>query len=527
MMFLLVLFVLVSARQPSYLSLSCNSQDRAQQWLDAAQDSVLLTLQTLFGALDCNGQLVDACYEQSEKLDAITCIKPVEPTCFEGCNLDEQIVVDDVCCKNEFDSAYEDEDGAVCRTNRKWISIAFDKIYTAYEEFEKQTEDGYANAISLACAVETILTAVLNSLGSAFLAVDATYRHIVSPQIRVTFSGVQFATVATLVRTVQSFRYCNVPGQCGNHTLIATYTLFRVDVDGSLPPGIGQLLWPIGGTVSAFDKTFLPSDANCARLHAPTTHSPATDPALRLSTLGTMDYARVVQAFSKCSGFPLLGCVQGYHDLAIGRCCNTLALIKDIRALVNQLPQGESDPTPRLYSFVYVAHLYSKITYESDPTRNVHVENDIIGRFAAADSCADFEAAVFTPASVTLSVEPNAIMTMAPGESRCVGGSDAGKVCTRTNPCGSGLACTSRPGTKQAFCFDGTWWNQKMPCTLETAQCPYGECYGAVSGDSGGQFPFLHISQQNHCDDPERATPVCMDQRVQKWFENPRNKAKL
>jgi hypothetical protein len=55
-----------------------------------------------------------------------------------------------------------------------------------------------------------------------------------------------------------------------------------------------------------------------------------------------------------------------------------------------------------------------------------------------------------------------------------------------------------------------------MPCSL-AAQCPYGECYGAVSGDAGGQFPFLHVWRANNCDDPTSATTLCADPRVRNW----------
>lgn len=492
----------VDASQPNVLSLACSEADAAQQWINGALDATLLVLETLYGGWNCAGQLVDACYEEAAKIDAITCIEPTNPECFDGCHLENQIVVDDECCKNEFDAPTMDGD-AVCRTNRKWLSIAFDKLYMALDAYDAES---YALATELACAAEKIFSAVLQSLGSSFLLDVATYRHIVSPQSTNKYDDIEVAALTTLARTVQSFRDCTTVG-CHDHVLIATYTLFRTDVDGSLPVGVNQLLWPIGGTMSAFDKTGLPADSRCAVTQALSSVTPTTNVNYRLPTLGHIDYARVVQSFSRCSGFPVSGCVQGYHDLSINRCCNTLTLVKDIGKTAALLPTNEESPTPRVYAFAYVAHYKSKITYESDPTRNNEVELDLFVRTAAADACVDRAVGSSTLASADALAPQVTTLAFASGESRCFGGSDSGKPCTARNSCGSGLACVTRPGTKTAYCFDGDWWNEAMPCTPAGSQCPYGDCYGAVSGTAS----IDAVWQENSCDDPRRASFICKD----------------
>lgn len=519
---LLLSFACTRATKPSFLALSCNKADAALMWLNGAQDAALVIVQALFGGVTCDGGLAEACYENAELLDEISCLIARETSCPDGCHLDRHIVLDDECCKYDDEQAFEGGAGSVCRSNRKWISIMFDKLYTAYDEYDKATDDSYALAIELACAAEEIGSSIIPVLNTVFATYPQfIYRHIVSGQKRVSYYDWS-STVSTLVRTVQSFRRdCNAD-VCTNHTLIATYSLFRTDVDvATMKVGTHQLLWPIGGTISAFDKTGLPANARCSLIGAPPSRDPPTTESSRMPTLGRLDYARVVQSFSRCSGFPVSGCVQGYHDLAIERCCNTLTLIKDITKAAHLIGK----PVSRVYSFVYVAHINSAITYESDPARDLRVDNDLMVRTATVDQCADAEVTLTVPAGVVVSASPYTVLTLAPGESRCVGGSDSGKICTARNQCGAGLACKARPGAKKSFCFDGTWWNEAMPCTLNS-QCPYGECYGAVSGDAGGEYPFLHIAKENSCDDPERATAICNDPKVKNWFNNPRNKVK-
>lgn len=504
-MIFLLLVALALATKPSHLSLVCNKNETATKWINGALDSLTVLYQTLFGGWNCNGQLIDACYEEAEKLDASTCINPTDPTCTEGCNLGDQITVDDECCKDEFAAPTMDGE-SICRTNRKWVSIAVDKLYTAFDEFDKQTTEGYDTAISLACAAETILAAVLESLGSAFLVDGVTYRHIVSPQYQSAFAGSELSSFTTRARTVQSFRDCPHSGDCRDHALVATYTLFRSSVD-TLPTGINQLLWPISGTLSNFDKTQLPSDSHCAQIQAFPSISPATNLDWRLPTLGHLDYARVVQSFSRCSGFPVSGCVQGYHDLSINRCCNTLTLIKDIAKTASLLPPGDD---AIVYSFVYVAHYQSKFTYEANPTRDNHVEVDILVRTAAADQCVESQ----VTGTTVLSFEPTYdILSLTPSTSRCVGGPDTGKACSRQNKCGAGLTCTARPGTHKSFCFDGTWWNDALPCD-GVVECGYGECY---TSDARGNIPYQRVWNENSCDDSSRANNVCNDAKLRAW----------
>ena len=501
-MLILLLVTLASAARPSQLQIYCNDADRTAAWLQGAFTSMTLIVETLFGGFGCDGHLKSGCYENTAQIDATTCISTESPAC-DDCNLEDELAIEDVCCE---DTPYCGEephmDGdSVCRTNRMWLALAFGKLYNATDEYDAQN---YDRAHNLACAAERVLTQVLTSLGSPFVDDAATYKHIISAKETITFEGVSGDLIVE-TRTVQAFRQCGET--CGDHRLIATYSLFDLPTVGGLPVGINQLLWPISGTISAFHKTGLPTNSFCALSQAYTT---ITNETHRLSTLGHLDFARVVAGFSRCDGFPVSCCVQGFHDLSEYHCCNTLPLIKDIGALLSKAQH------PPLYAFAYVAHFKSHYTYEEDPSRSLHIGSDLLLRTAAADQCTDAAGNTYAPTSVAFKAN-RLPQPLAPGESRCVGGSDSGKRCTARNPCGADMACTQKPGSQGAFCFDGTWWNQKMPCSLD-AQCAYGDCWGAASGHSGTALPFATIWTENNCDDAETATRVCNDQQVRAWY---------
>lgn len=508
---MLLLFLVGALAAPLPALLACTPADRADAWVTGAQDNVLLTLQTLFGGFNCTGHLVDACFEKAELMDAVTCVSTVADC--DDCDLEAQLAITDECCEETEPTVDGD---SICRTNRQWIAIAFDKMGVARRTLDtcinnlECVDECHAaaceNATQFACAASAILEAVLVSLDSEFLAVAATYRHILSPRRTVVFDGTD---VVVSTQTIQSFRDCTTP-VCRNHALVATYTVYSAHTAG-LPPGTHQLLWPIGGRVGNFDRTGLPV-GHCSLAEAETTHVPADDPALRLSTLGHLDFARVIPSFQLCGGFPCAGCVRTFNDLSPARCCNTLPIMPNIGAAAQPVDDGFVAT-----STSYVAHYRSAVTYESQPTRDVRVDLKLLVRVAAADMCVDYDVLATTPASALFNTT-NRIATLAPGESKCIGGSASGQLCTERNACGTGMACTARPGGG-TYCFDGSWWNAAMPCS--GAQCPFGECYGAVSGDEGGAYPYLHVWNENHCDNPLLATSICQDERVREWYNTP------
>lgn len=518
MLLLLLLYVCAaSAARPSQLHIFCNATDKAEAWIQGAQTSATLVVQTLLGGFLCNGNVASGCFENAAQIDATLCLSTDGPTC-DDCHLDVHFNITENCCDDEPPAPGEpphNDGDLVCRTVRQWIALSFSKLYEAHTAF---AAGDYALAHDLACAAESALSQVLTALGSPFVADGATYKHIITPAKRATFTDIDQQAVAVVVRTVQAFRQCG--DTCGDHRLIATYTLFQLDNgDSPLPVGITQLLWPISGTLSAFHKTGLPHNAFCSLSQEPA-GIVDTVADYRMPTLGHLDFARIVSGYTRCDGFPVSGCVQGFHDLAAERCCNTLPLIKDVGDLVARAPRTDDTPAS-VFAFAYVAHFRSAISYESLPTRDIDVGSDLVLRIAASDQCTDKAVNSVVPAAVQVVLSTRStIMTLGPGESRCVGGSDAGKPCTARNECGAPLACTAKPGTKTLYCFDGVGWNQKMPCS-PASQCPYGECYGAVSGDAGGAFPFRHVWDENNCDDPASATQLCFDPRVREWYATP------
>lgn len=511
------------ARVPTEAQLACDACDRAQMWVHGAQDAALLALQTLFGGHTCAGQTIDACFEHAPQLSTRTCIaKEPGPADCRGCNLLNQIALDACCDVPALEAGDPPFENAttVCRTNRQWLAVGFAKLEGALELHDRCPADasGADAATNLACAAEHIISTVLSSLGTEFTSIDATYRHITSKKRRVSFACGESETLQVLVRTTQSFRACACRDRCPEHALVATYTQFQLAPGYALGVGTHQLLWPIGGTVSAFDKTGLPRDAHCSLRAEPPTRDPAYVPEFRLPTLGRLDFARVVEGFTRCDGMPRNGHVKSFFDLSAERCCNTLPLVADVTAAA-RLRRNDVDPT--VFALVYVAHHQSSITYESDPTRDVAVHASLLLRRAAADLCADCEIASVEPLVATLGAAPAvAVERLGAGESRCVGGSASGRPCTAVNECGAGLACTVQPGGA-ALCFDGSWWNSAMPCSVADAQCPYGECYGAVRGGIvDGALPYAYVWRDNACDEPDRATPICNDALLRAWHRS-------
>ena len=387
---LFALFALTLARVPNALFLSCDEQERAYRWLQGAHDSGLLVDQTLFGGFDCHGNQVNGCYEAGPLMDATTCITPhSDDQCPNGCDLVGQIVLDDPCCDVEAIETGEEshlQDGAVCRTNRRWIAIGMNKLYAADDAFDAAN---YTEAIKLACAAETILSTVLAQLGGWFSddgITGATYKHQISPKQRVVFPPTENANhLEVVVRTIQSFRDCTT-SVCKNHTLIATYSYFALELDGPLGSGTFQLLWPISGSISAFHRTGLPYNAPCVLAQTPTNHVPQTDPSLRLPTLGHLDFARVVSGFTRCDGFPRNGCIKDFSDLSADRCCNTLPLVKDIDAAHNLLAH---DIDPHVFAFVFIGHFMSTVEFDSAITHTVRPDEDLLIRYAACQSSSD------------------------------------------------------------------------------------------------------------------------------------------
>jgi hypothetical protein len=514
MLLILLLAVGALARVPTTeLLFACNDSSRSLAWIDGAQDEAIILTMTLFGGFTCAGKLKDGCYEAAgSNLDLNLCISTGDrDSCpYGGCNLTSIGVLVNAtttCC----DDAPQPTDdgppptlvnGCVYRSLREWAAVGYELLERAELAY---SAGNTSNATSWACGAELILHSVNVALGSPFFGDGADYLHEIEPQRETTFAAYSFVS-----RGRRSYRRC--PGTCGNHTLIAT--VVTVDVATSTHPtdGTYQLLWPIAGTLPPFDKSHLPPFSQCALITAQT-NLPSPTSAWRLNQLGADDYARVAQGFVRCDGLPRNGHVRGTYNLRPNQCCNALTLIDDLEASARLSPSN-NDSTP--FSFAYVVHVNSPYTYEAGPAP-INAQAAFVVRRATNDrQCVDATGTV-TAVAALAHADRAKPLTLAPGESRCVGGDDAGKPCDAPNACGAGLACRVRPGANGAFCFDGVGWNSAMPCQVRGAQCAYGECYGAVSGDAGGQFPYLHVWQSNSCDDPVAATQLCADPRVREW----------
>jgi len=117
---------------------------------------------------------------------------------------------------------------------------------------------------------------------------------------------------------------------------------------------------------------------------------------------------------------------------------------------------------------------------------------------------------------------PGIPLTLEPGASICVGGTNAGAACTMISECGAGHACRRKPFAPHdtAYCYDGAVWDERQLCAFADGdeECPFGECVGAVNDLDGGAYPFLWFFKQNDC--AGVTSDVCADDRVQHWQQH-------
>ena len=490
-------------------------------------------------------------------------------------------------CRAPFTQPHQDRDHKklrVCRTLQQWAAIGVEKLYDALD-----ARDGgrFANATSLACAAEKLLRLVTDRLPPSFDD-GASYRHqTLGPELAAfdlvggqTSGGeADNATTDLLIgtRTVRSFRRAADAPANTNHTLIATYIVARV-LERSLSEisteraqeGVVELLWPVAGAISAFDKTGLPGDSLCAMADQQT-NLQAFDATRALPCLGPLDFATVADHFDRCHEFPSSR-LRRYDNLQATSCCSTIVLMADITDKGNG-----TRFEPRRESLGYVAHYRSRCTFEAifaaenstlgnstAPNNSTsagnstlpnnlvfdpHIETDLVARIAAIDLCLDVLATTSIDTNVTASnstgngttggnttvagfagglavwwraPREGIPITLAPGESRCVGGERPGEQCSVASECGDGRTCRLKPGTTQAFCYDRFAWSESEPCIYanELTECPYGYCYGAVDGHDGGAYPLLHTYRKNRCDSQNAVIVECPPD-IMAWFDYP------
>jgi hypothetical protein len=569
---LLVGVTLVFARQPTCAVLLCNEAQHSTAWIDGALDEMIVMLEAFFGGFSVDGVRIGGCFGQTTILDSLVCLDrfdfPAARCYAKFCDfwrhveLFEKFDDDDdggagPGCQAPLQREHEDKHKKqrICRTIQQWAAIGVEKLFDALDAFD----DGrYSNATSLACAAEKLLRLVTARLPPLFDD-GSSYRHQVFPAALAAFdilgsgnstnNNTDTNDLVIGTRTVRSFR--RAAGASGNHVLIATYIAARVlerspdEIDTEKAQhGITQLLWPVSGAIAPFDKTSLPPQSLCAQADQ-TTNLVQFDSTRALPCLGPLDFAAVADEFSRCRSFPSQR-IRRYDDLSPAGCCSTIVLMANIEDKGNG-----TRFEPRHESLGYVAHFDSSCTFEGltangTNSTNPLIEVELVARVAANDLCLDVVSVAMpdvapsnttndnTTTNATTLADGEAVrgwrapregipITLAPGDSVCVGGERAGAQCSVESECGGGRTCRIKPGTKQAFCYDRYAWSESEPCIHagDLTECPYGYCYGAADGHDGGAYPLLYAYRQDNCERQRPGPYEFCTPAVRNWFLHP------
>jgi len=113
-------------------------------------------------------------------------------------------------------------------------------------------------------------------------------------------------------------------------------------------------------------------------------------------------------------------------------------------------------------------------------------------------------------------------LTLAPGESRCVGGARAGASCSLPSECGAGERCRTTADGLAVCVESASGRTSGAACALadEREECPDGTCYGDADGHAGGAYPLLYVYRTQGCAGA-RPGVVCAEPEVQRWYEHP------
>jgi hypothetical protein len=390
-----------------------------------------------------------------------------------------------------------------------------------------------ASAVSYACAAELMLRMVRmhlqqanpTSLDQLFLTGEYVHQYtdLFSLQFGATIGVV---TPGVIMRTVQSFRrQLGTPDT--KHHLTATWSFYEIEdlvmpVRGGV---ISQLLWPLTGVVASFGHTHLPISNQCSELDKQSNLNGVVQQSdYKFRDLGQNDIAVVIDTFVRCDEFPRAGCVTRYNLLRQSLVSGTLVLNANIQAPY-LIPSAVA---PNVTSFSYITHRFSTITIENPPSAPLN-SNKLVIRTATTSVCNDDISSSIGTLSTGYVASyrkplPGVPLTLAVGQSVCVGGEHAGQNCTMQNDCGEQMACRKKPMSKNrnGYCFDGKGWNMAMPCDLPPVghtTCPYGHCYGQIDGHSGGAYPKLQAWNEAGCD--HKKTPDASGVCSQPWYLHP------
>ena len=416
-----------------------------------------------------------------------------------------------------------------CRTVESWLKVGQELLTEALDKTELCEWDA---ASSAACAAEfvyrrinqwTLETYSASADKLQFISPMARatqrYTHINSPLRQISFETTLFSAKLRVVQSVRSCASsCSAEPSSDPVTSLLVYTQTESDANTL---ELSQLVWALAGVLADFGTVLPFAPANgCGAEHVQTNLA-LFDPQRRVPRLGAQDWATV-----RCDG-----AARETVDLRINAICPVVLLFA-------QLHPAAAEPST-LYSLAQLQLRDGFAPLDALAAAEL-VESGLAFRVATGTGgeCRDYKlllassvferCALAAPLLFAEAVEEHrdsVPLTLAPGESRCVGGTAAGRLCTAANECGRGLVCRHNPFAPRstAFCYDGLVWDETKPCTGggadEATSCPYGTCVGAINGLDGGLFPLLHHHQASDCQTDD--SDVCAHPAVAAWHKYP------
>lgn len=450
------------------------------------------------------------------------------------------------------DATMHSKSGVAVRTIRSLFDIANNKLLQSVIAFQACD---YNASVSNACVADYIFEQIARSLvdiesteptSAATLAarkyffLDAEarrtqhYNHINGPVQRLTFIDDLRANATFEFLSVQSQRVCG--RRAFNTTTARTTSLLLyanfTGVSGDLTNDTSlDLIYAGTGVIPGFAQVFagsVPSN-DCGVRNTPATFSPAFDEQLRLESLTRADFA--VTDFED-------GTQHACYDLGVSGAC-VIILLRAANVTHNRQSVTQINlfaPERALNASQLQANITAAVIL-------VDGDIDVCKQFKASaiqnvSTCTNASAlTVFTvsesnAARLTdqaLSAQERGVpLTLAPGESQCVGGERHSARCSMPSECGgAGWACRRIPFAPRsaAYCYDGDDWHTERPCAFadEDEECPFGECFGAVNGNDGGAYPFFYFFVENNCSTASAAADnaVCRDEHVARWYNYP------
>lgn len=542
-----ILFVYIAASSVRALAPSCVVffgddggclQHVAETWISAAQDEAARHYHTINGAwlpAECVVGRTTPLQIDPAPIDwkHLLCIPisdiPEEKCSTKHCNfaLHPELTTNDECITTPVN-------GDACRTIRSWIKIANEKLYKALNYFDSCD---YENAISYACAADYIFSFVADYLVSTqpvppprtYVFLDSTGRanqkftHVNGKAQRISYTLRDASLFETSWRAVQSILSCtnSDPSITSNVTslIFVPNVLTEVTTDVDI-----QLFFAATGVVPGFKQLF--KDVNpsndCAMRDEQIDDIDAVDLDRRLEQLTLHDYA-VVQYDGKEP--------RSYLNLGIQLTCPGITVLADI------------DPKSRKTSVTHVNLYHRAAVVDADEFASktasavVFIDASVDGCDAYISSgtllnpaCADKSATAVGDVQAMVSSFtqlPDGIpLTLAPDESRCVGGDRAGSRCTMESECEPGWSCQRKPFSPHdvAYCYNGEEFDMTQLCAFpgDDEECPNGACWGSANGNDGGAYPFYYFYTENDCAQ-NTGDAVCRDERVSNWvnYRNP------